>query len=72
MEAYQVPVLKKQVQKLRNETDEFRATCQHLEDTLAEERTNGRKLIEEERVRCASEISELVEQHRNQIVERKS
>ncbi|XP_063921351.1 centrosomal protein of 164 kDa isoform X2 [Zophobas morio] len=69
VEAYQVPVLKKQVQKLRNETDEFRATCQHLEDTLAEERTNGRKLIEEERVRCASEISELVEQHRNQIVE---
>ncbi|KAJ3642306.1 hypothetical protein Zmor_025105 [Zophobas morio] len=26
VEAYQVPVLKKQVQKLRNETDEFRAT----------------------------------------------
>ncbi|RZB94433.1 SMC N domain containing protein [Asbolus verrucosus] len=69
VEAYQVPVLKKQVQKFRHEAEEIRVACQHLEETLSEERANQTKSIDEERMKCASEISELAEKHRNQIVE---
>ncbi|KYB25579.1 hypothetical protein TcasGA2_TC034332 [Tribolium castaneum] len=69
VEAYQVPVLKKQVQKLRNEAEEIRLRCQRLEETLAEERVEKSRLIEDERVKCANEISELVEKHRNEILE---
>jgi hypothetical protein len=64
-------VLKRQVQKLRLEAEEIRLTCQRLEEALVEERADGRRTVDEERMKCASQISELVEKHRNQIAERK-
>jgi myosin heavy subunit len=44
-------------------------TCQRLEEALVEERADGRRTVDEERMKCASQISELVEKHRNQIAE---
>lgn len=63
--------MKKQVQKLRNESEEIRLACQHLEETLSEERKNQTKIIEEERMRFLEEIGQLTENHKHEMIERK-
>nr|CAH7737052.1 unnamed protein product [Callosobruchus chinensis] len=69
VEAYQVPSLRRQVQKYRLEAEEVRLACQKLEETLAEERVQQIEIIEQERIRCRKDIAEVIEKHRQQIQE---
>lgn len=69
MEAYQVPHLRRQVEKLRLEAEEIRLAYRHLEDALGDEKRKHVAAIEEERVRCRKDITELIENHRHQIAQ---
>ncbi|KAG5874966.1 hypothetical protein JTB14_003230 [Gonioctena quinquepunctata] len=69
VEAYKVPTLRRQVEKYRSEAEEIRLACQQLEETLALEKIQQTRAIEEERIRCRSDIMQLIEKHRNQIAE---
>lgn len=65
VEAFQVPSLRKQVQKYRSETEENLKTIRSLEDTLHQYTHQ----FEEERAKYQSNIARLVEDHRQQIDE---
>lgn len=70
MEAFQVPFLRKQVQKYRSETEENIKSIQALEETLMQEKLQHAHEIEEERSKYQNNITRLIENHREQIEER--
>ncbi|XP_018567471.1 uncharacterized protein LOC108908047 isoform X2 [Anoplophora glabripennis] len=69
VEAYQVPRLKRQVEKFHIETDELRLACRELEEKLHGERIEQTRLLEEERKRCQNDIDDLIDKHRDQLTE---
>ncbi|XP_060527561.1 uncharacterized protein LOC132702794 isoform X2 [Cylas formicarius] len=69
VEAYQVPNLRRQVDKFRLEAEEVRLACQHLEEALSDEKSKNAATIEEERVRYRKDITGLIEKHRNQVAQ---
>ncbi|GJQ71345.1 hypothetical protein Trydic_g11079 [Trypoxylus dichotomus] len=72
LEAFRVPSLKKEVEKVRLDAEDARLSCLRLEEKLSDERTKHSIAIDEERARYRKEITALVEQHRNTIVELKN
>ncbi|XP_022902477.2 CAP-Gly domain-containing linker protein 1 isoform X1 [Onthophagus taurus] len=72
LEAFRVPSLKKEVQKVRTDAEEARLSCQHLEEKLLEVNAVHAAEIEEERAKYRSEITSLLEQHRNRITQLKN
>lgn len=71
VEAFQVPFLRKQVQKYRSETEENLKTIRSLEETLLQEKRQYAHEIEEERAKYQINIARLIENHREQIDQRK-
>ncbi|CAH1978181.1 unnamed protein product [Acanthoscelides obtectus] len=69
VQAYQVPTLRRQVQKYRLEAEEVRLECQKLEETLLQERLQQLEIIEQERVKCRKDIAEIVAKHTQKIQE---
>lgn len=71
MEAFQVPTLRKQIQKYRTETEENIKALRALEEALTQEKQQHSHEIEEERAKYQNNITRLIENHRQQIEERK-
>lgn len=69
VDAFQVPSLRKQVQKYRSETEENLKTIRLLEETLHQEKQQHMHEIEEERNKYQTNIARLIENHRVQIDE---
>lgn len=69
MEAFRVPLLKKEIEKVRLHAEKERLSCLQLEEKLSDEKAKHSAAIEEERDRYRAEITALIEQHRNTIAE---
>ncbi|CAG9759782.1 unnamed protein product [Ceutorhynchus assimilis] len=69
VEAFEVPNLRRQVEKLSLEAEELRLACRLLDESFGKERLKHLTAIEEERVRCQNDIEDLIETHRNQIAQ---
>lgn len=69
VEAFQVPSLRRQVQKYRVETEENIKAIRLLEETLAEEKLQHEHEIEEERAKYQTNITRLIENHKEEIEE---
>lgn len=69
VEAFQVPHLRREVEKCRIETEEIRLACRQLEDALADERGKQIAVVEEERSKCHEDIVEMVEKHRVEVAQ---
>ncbi|XP_066151700.1 restin homolog [Euwallacea fornicatus] len=67
--AYQVPQLKKQVDKYRLEAEEVRLVCIELETALSDIKLKNVASIEDERIRYRKDIADLNEKHRHQILQ---
>lgn len=71
LEAFQTPALKREVDRCRANIEEARLTCQHLEETLIAEKKNNVRVVEDEQARYRAEITKLIEQHHNNIIQSK-
>lgn len=69
VQAFQVPTLKRQVERFHNEAEELKLACQQLEEALTKEKIQNTIAIETERARCKSELSQVIQKHRNEISE---
>ncbi|KAJ8920030.1 hypothetical protein NQ315_011680 [Exocentrus adspersus] len=67
VEAYQVPKLRKQIEKCRLKTTELQTSCQQLEEQLKVERMAKERIIEQERRSWQKDVTDLNEKHRRQI-----
>lgn len=71
MEAFQVPILKKQVQKYRADAETNIKAIRSLEETLTQEKHHHAQEIEEQRSQYQNNITRLIDDHRQHIQERK-
>ncbi|XP_072380106.1 uncharacterized protein toc isoform X4 [Diabrotica undecimpunctata] len=69
VQAYQVPTLKRQVEKLRIESDEIKLAYQQLEEALSQEKLQHSRAIEDERKRYQSDATLIIEKHRHEVSE---
>ncbi|XP_050500456.1 uncharacterized protein LOC114343874 isoform X2 [Diabrotica virgifera virgifera] len=69
VQAYQVPNLKRQVEKLRIESDEIKLAYQQLEEALSQEKLQHSRAIEDERKRYQSDATLIIEKHRHEVSE---
>lgn len=65
--AYQVPQLRRQLEKYRIEIEEIQLACKRLEENLSNEKQKQNEFIENERKRSRNDITQLIEQHCNEI-----
>ncbi|KAI4461087.1 dynactin 1-related microtubule-binding [Holotrichia oblita] len=72
LEAFRVPLLKKEIEKVRLSAEKERLSCLQLEEKLSDEKARHFAAVEEERERYRAEITALIEQHRNTIAELKN
>lgn len=69
MEAFQVPSLRKQVQKYREESEKSAKAVRALEEILMKEKIEYAHKIEQERAKYQNNIARLIENHREKIGE---
>lgn len=69
LDAFRTPSLKRQVEKSRLYTEKLRLECKQLEESLSQTRVDNVTALEQERARFKAEISEILEQHQNELVQ---
>lgn len=69
MEAFQVPHLRHQVEKYRLAAEEVRLECKSLTEALDNLQISHVTNLEEERLKYQKDIEELIQTHRNQILQ---